>query len=265
LLAGALFAPWFAPQDPYALGTLRLEDSSLPPVWLATPAPTAAASTYLLGTDAQGRDVLSAVFYGLRVSLLVGFAGTGLALVAGVLLGLVAGYWRGWLDAVIMRFADVQLAFPSMLIALFMMALWGAGLWKIVVAIAVVRWVVYARLVRGSVLAEREKDYVLAIRSLGAGAPRILLRHILPNLLTPVLVVSTVEFASIVMLEATLSFLGLGVPVTRPSLGMLIKFGYDDFFSGYWWVWLFPGLTLVLLVLSLNWLFDTLHTRTPGK
>ena len=259
LIAGALLAPSLAPQNPYDLATLRLEDSSRAPDWLLRG--TAAQPHYIFGTDTQGRDVLSSVLYGLRVSLLVGFAGTALAAAFGVLLGLIAGYRRGWTDALIMRLADIQLSFPTVLIALFLMALLGQGLWKIVFAVAVVHWVIYARTVRGATLAEREKDYVSAIRALGARTPRILLRHILPNLWTPILVISAVEFASVVMLEATLSFLGLGVPITRPSLGMLIKFGYDDVFSGAWWIWLFPGLALVALVLSLNWLADLLREK----
>lgn len=271
LVLVALLAPLISPQDPYALGTLRLEDSSRPPAWLeaggAANGLVNPGTHYLLGTDGQGRDILSAVFYGLRVSLLVGVIGTVIALVAGVALGLVAGYWRGWVDAFVMRVADVQLAFPSILIALFLMAIWGQGLMKIILAVAIVHWVIYARTVRGAVLAEREKDYISAIRALGAATPRILLRHLLPNLLTPVLVISAVQFASVVMLEATLSFLGLGVPITRPSLGMLIKFGYDEVFSGAWWIWLFPGLALVGLILSLNWLTDILRVRLmpPGE
>lgn len=268
LTASALLAPLVAPQDPYDLAALRLEDSSRPPAWLERPgasAPPATTTHYLLGTDVQGRDLLSAVLYGLRVSLLVGVVATAAAAAFGVALGLVAGYHRGWADAVIMRLADIQLSFPTVLIALFLMALLGQGLWKIIFAVAIVHWVIYARTVRGAALAEREKDYISAIRALGAGTPRILLRHLLPNLLTPIVVISAVEFASIVMLEATLSFLGLGVPITRPSLGMLIKFGYDDVLSGAWWIWLFPGLALVVLVLSLNWLADLMREKLLGE
>jgi len=261
LVVGALAAPWIAPQNPYALASLRLEDSTMAPAWTAAGRLTATPWRYFLGTDAQGRDILSAVLYGLRVSLLVGVVATALAALFGVALGLAAGYWRGWTDSVIMRIADIQLAFPTVLIALFLMAIWGQGLWKIIFAVAIVHWVIYARTVRGAALAEREKDYIAAIRALGAGPIRIVLRHLLPNLMTPVLVISAVEFASVVMLEATLSFLGLGVPITRPSLGMLIKFGYDEVFSGAWWIWLFPGLALVALVLSLNWLADSLRDR----
>lgn len=265
LTLAAVFAPWLTPQDPYDLATVRLTDVNRPPLWQADAPPPdtgrpAPVPLFLLGADGQGRDIFSAVIYGLRVSLLVGLGGTLLAGVAGVVLGLIAGWWRGWIEAAIMRLADIQLAFPSILIALFLMAVWGQGVGKIVVAVAIAHWVIYARVVRGTLLAEREKDYIAAIRALGAGTPRILLRHLLPNLMTPVLVISAVEFASVVMLEATLSFLGLGVPITRPSLGMLIHIGYTEgSFSNAWWVWLFPGLMLVALVLPLNWLADTLR------
>ena len=256
-LAG-LLAPVLSPQNPYDLESLRLEDNQLSPAWVRD---SADAWRYPLGTDLQGRDMLSAMLYGLRVSLLVGVAATALAMASGVGLGLAAGWKRGWIESAIMRVADVQMAFPSILIALFMMALWGQGLGKIIIAVGLVHWVIYARTVRGSVMAEREKDYVQAARALGVSGTRIVLRHILPNVSEPILVISAVEFASVVMLEATLSFLGLGVPLTRPSLGLLIKFGYDEFMGGAWWIWLFPGLTLVALVLSLNWLADALRDR----
>lgn len=196
LLLAAIFAPWIAPQNPYDLAALRLEDGSRPPAWVE--AAGAGSVRYLMGTDLQGRDVFSAVLYGLRVSLLVGVASTVLAAVAGVALGLVAGYKRGWIDTIIMRLADVQLSFPTILIALFLMALTASldlGLWKIVFAVAIVHWVIYARTVRGAALAEREKDYISAIRALGARTPRILAFHLLPNLLTPILVISAVQFA----------------------------------------------------------------------
>ena len=205
------------------------------------------------------------MLYGLRVSIGVGARATLLAALLGTALGLAAGWRRGWLDSMIMRTADVQLAFPAMLIALFMMALWGQGLGKLVIAVAATHWVIYARTARAATLVEREKDYVAASRALGAGQPRIVLRHILPNIAPPLAVISTVQFASIVTLEATLSFLGLGVPVTRPSLGMLIKFGYEEVFGGAWWVWLFPGLALIALVLSLNWLADVLGDKSEDK
>lgn len=264
LAACGLFAPLISPHNPWDLADLRLEDSALAPTWLGAAPSGSSDRLYLLGSDTQGRDMLSATLYGLRVSLWVGAAATVLALVAGVLLGLGAGYWRGAIDSVVMRLADVQLSFPSMLIALFLMSVWGRGLLKIIVAVAIVHWVIYARTVRGVVLAEREKEYVQAARALGAGTPRILLRHLLPNLTTPIIVISAVEFASVVMLEATLSFLGLGVPITQPSLGLLIKNGYDEFFSGAWWIWLFPGLALVALVWSLNWLAEALRRELQG-
>jgi peptide/nickel transport system permease protein len=266
LVLSAFGAPWIAAQNPYDLVEIRLEESYLPPVW----SPEAgherervavAPGRFLLGTDAQGRDVLSSVLFGLRVSLLVGLSGTAISLGFGMATGLAAGYFRGRWDAVLMRLADIQLSFPSVLIALFLMAVWGQGLGKIVLAVGIVHWVIYARIARGLTLVEREKDYIAAIRSLGAGAPRIVLRHLAPNVVTPLLVVSVLQFASVVILEATLSYLGLGVPITRPSLGMLIKFGYDEFFSGHWWVWFFPGLALVLLMLCLNWLADILRAE----
>ena len=261
----ALFAPLIAPQNPWDLAELQLEDGYLAPPWTERGQTERIVdgeldTRFFLGTDAQGRDIFSAVLYGLRVSLMVGLIAATIAMVIGVGLGLISGYLGGRVDALIMRVADVQLAFPSVLIALFLMAVWGQGLWKIILAVAIVHWVVYARMLRGLVLSERERDYISAIRALGGRLPRILFRHLLPNLTGPILVVSAVEFASVVILEATLSYLGLGVPITRPSLGMLIKFGYDDFFSGDWWVWFFPGVALVLLIVSINWLADVLRT-----
>lgn len=262
----ALTAPWIAGQDPYELKELRLEESYLAPAWTEEGRRERTGAEvrprrYPLGTDAQGRDVLSAVLFGLRVSLLVGVSGTLVSLSLGLVIGLLAGYYRGGLDALLMRVADIQLSFPSVLIALFLMAVWGQGVGKIILAVAIVHWVIYARVARGLVLVEREKDYIAAIRALGAGTPRILVRHLAPNVLTPLLVVSVLQFASVVILEATLSYLGLGVPITRPSLGMLIKFGYDEFFSGHWWVWFFPGFALVFLMLCLNWLADFLRAE----
>lgn len=257
LVLTAIAAPLVAPYDVYKLEQIRLEDSTRPPAAFDEEP----GQQYALGTDVQGRDILSAVMFGLRVSLLVGVCGTAVAALAGVSLGLAAGWKGGWTESVVMRAADVQLAFPSVLIALFLMAIWGSGLAKIILAVAIAHWVIYARTVRASVLVEREREYVAAALALGAGPGRIVLRHILPNIMGPVVVISAIQFASIVMLEATLSFLGLGVPITRPSLGMLIKFGFNEFSSGAWWIWLFPGLTLMLLILSLNWLADRLRDR----
>lgn len=266
MTVAALAAPWVAGQNPYDLKQLRLEESYLAPVWTqegrsGRVESEVDADRYPLGTDAQGRDVMSAVLFGLRVSLLVGLSGTVVSLAAGMVIGLMAGYFRGRLDAVLMRLADIQLSFPSVLIALFLMAVWGQGIGKIILAVAIVHWVIYARVARGLVLVEREKDYIAAVRALGAGPGRILFRHLAPNVMTPLLVVSVLQFASVVILEATLSYLGLGVPITRPSLGMLIKFGYDEFFSGHWWVWFFPGMALVVLMLCLNWLADLLRAE----
>lgn len=255
----AIFAPWFAPQNPWDLKTLMLEDSFLSPSWQRPLAPAPDACPFYWGADNQGRDIFSAVFYGLRISLLVGVAGTLLALAIGVALGLAAGYLRGPLDAFVMRAADIQLSFPSVLIAIFLLAIWGPGVGKIIIAVGLVHWVIYARVVRGQALAEREKDYISAIRALGARSPRIIFIHLLPNLTGPIIVVSAVQFASIVMLEATLSFLGLGSSETQPSLGMLIKAGSEYFHSGYWWIWFFPGLALVLLIVAINWLADLLR------
>jgi len=264
IVGAALLAPWISPQDPYDLAALRLEDSYLSPAW-SDEGPGEREKieveewSFFLGSDKQGHDVYSAVLYGLRMSLFVGASGTVLALSIGLSVGLFAGYYRGWPDALLMRAADVQLSFPSVLIALFLMAVWGAGLGKIIIAVGIVHWVLYARIARGVVLLEREKDYVAAVRSLGARSPRIMLRHLLPNTVTPILVVSVVQFASIVILEATLSYLGLGVPPTKPSLGMLIRNGYEEFFSGHWWVWFFPGVALLCLLLTINWLGDLLR------
>lgn len=262
----AVLAPWIAPQDTYDLAQLRLEDANLPPVWIKDrPETGAAPGLFLLGGDRQGRDLLSAILFGMRVSLFVGATGMIVAMTIGVALGLAAGWSGGRFDAAVMRLADIQLSFPSVLIALFMMALWGQGLGKIVLAVGLVHWVIYARVARGGTLAEREKDYVSAARAMGAGTPRILLLHLLPNLSSPLLVVSAVQFASIVMLEATLSYLGLGVPITRPSLGMLVKNGADEVFSGVWWSAFFPGLALALLVVSVNCLADLLRERLAGE
>ena len=269
-LAGALFAPWLAPHNPFDLATLNLTDALAPPRGMAGAKPE-----YLLGTDDQGRDVLSAIMFGTRISLLVGVAAVALAVAMGVGLGLVAGYAGGRLDAFIMRSADVQLSFPAILIALLIDGIARAALPReahgevallvLIVAIGVSNWPTYARTVRGSTLVEKNKEYVQAARVIGVRPAAILFRHLLPNVLGPVLVLATINVATAILVEATLSFLGVGVPPTRPSLGTLIRIGNDFLFSGEWWITIFPGAALVILVLAINllgdWLRDALNPR----
>ena len=263
-LAGALLAPWIAPTNPYDLRTLDLMDSRLPPAWLSGGDPR-----YLLGTDNQGAGVLSSILFGARVSLLVGFASVLLSMVIGVALGLVSGYYGGHADAVLMRIADIQLTFPAILVALLLGGIADAALPEqtrasfsvliLVLAIGVSNWVQFARTVRGSTMVQKNREYVLAARILGLGDLRILVRHVLPNVMGPVLVIATIGLAFAIITEATLSFLGVGVPITEPSLGMLIRFGYDYLFSGEWWVVVFPSGALVLLALAVNLLGDWLR------
>ena len=269
-LVSALFAPWIAPHNPFDLRTLSLGDALTPPVWDAGGKPG-----YLLGTDDQGRDILSAIMFGARISLAVSFAAVALAVVIGVSLGLVAGYAGGRVDAVIMRIADVQLSFPAILIALLIDGVAkvmlprdahdGVAFAVLIIAIGVSNWVQYARTVRGSVMVEKNKDYVQAARVIGISPLRIMQRHLLPNVLGPVLVIATINMAVAITTEATLSFLGVGVPVTRPSLGTLIRVGNDFLFSGEWWIAFFPGALLVLIALAVNllgaWLRDALNPR----
>lgn len=254
-LLAALLAPWISPQDPYDLASLFLRNSFKAPQLFADGEPL----QFILGADGQGRCMLSAILYGLRISLYVGILSTVLSMAAGTLLGLAAGYTGGRTDAFIMRIADIQLSFPAILIALVIMALWGQGLFKIVIAISVVNWVFYARTARGSTLSEREKDYVDAARATGMSAPAIMIKEILPNIFAPIIVIATVRIAHAIILEATLSFLGLGVPVTEPSLGTLINEGYVVLYSGFWWISFFPGLVLMFIVLGINLLGDRLR------
>ena len=266
----AVLAPWIAPHNPFDLRTLNLLDALSPPSWTE-----GGRAQYFLGTDDQGRDVLSAIMYGARVSLLVGLASVALALVLGVTLGLVAGYAGGKIDAFIMRVADVQLSFPAILIALLIDGVFRAALprdahsnvalFVLVLAIGLSNWVQYARTVRGSTMVEKNKEYVQAARVIGIPAFAIMLRHLLPNVLGPVLVLATINIATAILTEATLSFLGVGVPPTQPSLGTLIRIGNDFLFSGEWWITIFPGVALVTIVLSINllgdWLRDALNPR----
>ncbi|GAB1477822.1 ABC transporter permease [Paracoccaceae bacterium] len=246
--------PSLVTQNPYDVMQLNLLDSYLPPVWLEGGNPN-----YLLGTDGQGRDVLAAVVYGTRISALIGLTATLLSCLLGTFLGLLAGYFGGWIDALIMRIADVQLSFPSMLIALFLMSAFGTGIDKILISLTAVGWVVYARTVRGSTLGERQREYVQAAQVAGLRTGAIIWRHILPNVMTPLIVVATVQVGTFILIEASLSFLGVGVPVTQPSLGLLIKNGFDVLFSGLWWTSLFPGLMIMAMVFGINLLGDFLR------
>jgi peptide/nickel transport system permease protein len=269
-LAAALFAPWVAPHNPFDLATLNLSDALAPPHGMAGAKPQ-----YLLGTDDQGRDMLSAIMFGTRISLLVGVAAVALSVILGVSLGLVSGYGGGRLDAFIMRAADVQLSFPAILIALLIDGVARAVLPRnahgdvalivLIVAIGVSNWPTYARTVRSSTLVEKSKEYVQAARVIGVTPAAIHFRHLLPNVLGPVLVLATINIATAIVLEATLSFLGVGVPPTRPSLGTLIRVGNDFLFSGEWWITIFPGAALVILVLAINllgdWLRDALNPK----
>ncbi len=265
----SVFAPWVSPHNPFDLATLNLSDARLPPAWME-----GGSRTFLLGTDDQGRDILSALFYGARLSLAVGLASVLLSLVVGVSLGLLSGFAGGAVDAFIMRVCDVMLSFPSILVALlingvaramFPQAPESLALGVLILAIALTGWVQYARTVRGSTLVERHKEYVQAARVIGVAPLRIMLRHVLPNVLGPVLVLATIQVAAAIITEATLSFLGVGVPPTSPSLGTLIRVGNDFLFSGEWWITIFPGAMLVLIALSVNllgdWLRDALNPR----
>ncbi|WP_148714517.1 ABC transporter permease [Chitinolyticbacter meiyuanensis] len=255
LVGGALFAPWLAPQNPYDLAVLDVFDARLPPGSAAY----SGQMRYWLGTDAQGRDMLSAMLYGLRISLVVGFASTVLALLIGIVFGLVAAWRGGWVDALVMRIVDVQLSFPAILLALVLLAVTGPGLAKIVLALVAAQWAYYARATRGVALVERNKDYIAAARLLRLPTWRVLAHHLLPNCLPTLLVVAALQLAAAISLEATLSFLGVGLPVTEPSLGLLIANGFQYLLSGRYWISVFPGVLLVLLLVSCNVLADALR------
>lgn len=261
LLAGALLAPAIAPQDPYDLKSLQTADSLLPPVWME-----GGRMPFLLGTDVQGRDIFSTILYGSRTSFFVGFSVVLLAGLIGGAAGLVGGYYGGLLDAVMMRIGDSLLSFSTTLIAMLMLGLFKqSSIYLVILAITVADWVQYARTMRGTVLAVKEEDYVTGARAVGAGNARIILRHVLPNALSPLLVIAAVNFAVVVMLEATLSFLGVGVPITEPSLGMMISQGKDFIYAGMWYLIVFPGVVLMAIVFSLNliadWLRDEIDPR----
>ena len=270
IMLSALFAPWVAPHNPFDLATIELMDASMPPAWMAE-----GDSRFLLGTDDQGRGILSTIIFGARISLGVGLASVVFALILGVGLGLLSGYVGGTTDAVIMRIADIQLSFPAILLALLVDGV-ARGLlprdthdelaiYVLVFSIGISGWVQYARTVRGSTLVEKNKEYVQAARVIGRPAVLIMLRHVLPNVMGPVLVIATIHLALAIITEATLSFLGVGVSPTEPSLGTLINVGQDYLFSGEWWITVFPGAVLAILVLAVNllgdWLRDALNPR----
>ncbi len=269
-ILGAVLAPWIAPHNPFDLASLNLSDAFKPPAW-----DEEGAAEYFLGTDDQGRDVLSAIMYGARVSLLVGLSATIFATVLGVSLGLTAGYAGGHVDSVLMRICDIQLTFPSILVALLVDGVVRAvlprevhdqiALFVVIFAIGISEWPKFARTVRGSTLVERNKEYVQAARVIGMPSVRIMFSHVLPNVVGPVLVVATLNLGLAILSEATLSFLGVGVPPTQPSLGTLIRIGNDFLFSGEWWITIFPGVALIAMVLSVNllgdWLRDALNPK----
>ena len=265
----AVFAPWVAPHNPFDLATLELSNARLPPAWSPE-----GSRNFLLGTDDQGRDILSALMYGARISLAVGFASVVLSVVIGVSFGLAAGFLGGWVDSVLMRLCDVMLSFPAILVALLIAGVGRAmfpnahealAFGVLIISITLTGWVQYARTVRGSTLVERNKEYVQAARVTGVAPLRIMRSHVLPNVMGPVLVLATIQVATAIITEATLSFLGVGAPPTSPSLGTLIRIGNDYLFSGEWWITVFPGAMLVLIALSVNllgdWLRDALNPR----
>jgi peptide/nickel transport system permease protein len=265
----SVFAAWVSPTNPFDLATLELSDARLPPAWMQ-----GGSTKYVLGSDDQGRDILSALIYGARISLVVGVASVLVSVLVGVSMGLLAGYRGGWIDTLLMRLCDVMLSFPAILVALLIAGV-GRALFPnadeslafgvLIISISLTGWVQYARTVRGTTMVERNKEYVQAARVTGVSSGRIMLRHVLPNVLGPVMVLATIQVATAIITEATLSFLGVGVPPTSPSLGTLIRVGNDYLFSGEWWITIFPGLMLVLIALSVNllgdWLRDALNPR----
>jgi len=256
----ALLGPALVVQNPYNMAEIELVNAYKPPAWM-----DGGEMKFFLGTDQQGRDMLSAIVYGSRVSLVIGLLGTLFSSVIGIALGLIAGYFGGRIDAFIMRVADIQLSFPTMLVALFMMSIFGRGVVNILIALSVVGWVRYARTVRGEVLSVKKNEYVEATKVIGLPNPVILVKHILPNVFTSIIVLSTIQVGSFILTEATLSFLGLGVPITRPSLGMLCNNGFDVLYSGLWWVSILPGLYIMIIVFGINLLGDFLRDELNPK
>ena len=250
----AVFAPWVSPQDPYDLGQIDIMDGRLEPGSVG-----GTGITHWLGTDDQGRDMLSGIIYGLRISLTVGIGSAFIACLVGASLGLLAAYAGGRTDTLIMRLVDLQLSFPAILAALMILAVLGKGLMNVVIALVIVEWAYYARTVRGSALVERRREYIEAAQCLALPTRRILFRHLLPNCLPPLIVVGTIQIARAIALEATLSFLGLGVPVTEPSLGLLIANGYEYMLSGKYWISFYPGIALLVTIVSINLMGDHLR------
>lgn len=253
MVLAALLAPWICPQNPYDLMEISIMDSRL--------APGSAGDdiSYVLGTDDQGRDILSAIVYGLRISLFVGVGSTLIALVFGSALGLISAYFGGRIDTILMRIVDVQLSFPAILIALILVSIIGQGIDKIILALVAVQWAYYARTIRSTALVEQRKEYIEAATCLALSHKRILFRHLLPNCTPPLIVVATMQVAHAISLEATLSFLGIGVPVTEPSLGLLIKNGFDYMLSGEYWISFYPGVALLLIIVGINLVGDHLR------
>ncbi len=270
LLLAALFAPLLAPYNPYDTASIDIMDSEIPPSWTEE-----GDSRFFLGTDIQGRDLVSTMLYGLRISVMIGIGAVILQALIGIAVGLVSGYFGGRIDAVLMRIADVQLSFSTLMVAIIVSAIvqiaFGVGRYEqlavpiLIVIIGIAEWPQYARTVRASVLGEKNKEYVEAARVIGLDSRRIMFSHILPNTLSPVLVISTVQVANAVMSEAALSFLGLGMPVTKPSIGSLIDAGFEYIFSGAWWITFFPAVLLIVFILVINllgdWLRDVLNPK----
>lgn len=255
LMLAAVFAPWITAQNPYDLAQLSIMNGKLPPgSWSDS-----GGFHFVLGTDDQGRDMLSAIVYGLRVSLGVGASATILALIVGSFCGLLAGYFGGWVDSLIMRIVDFQLSFPAILIALILLSILGGGVDKVIMALVAVQWAYYARTIRSAALSERTKEYIEAAVCLDLPHRIIVFRHLLPNCLPPLIVVAAINVGHAIGLEATLSFLGLGVPVTEPSLGMLIAIGYQYMLSGVYWIGFYPGLVLLITIVSINLVGDQLR------
>ena len=270
VVAMVVSAPWLAPQNPYDPLQIDIMDSEMPPSWVP-----GGDERFLLGTDAQGRGVLSTIMYGTGVSLLIGFGAVVVQAFIGISLGLIAGYRGGWIDAFLMRLADIQLSISTLMLAIIALAVFSAAfgpeayaklaIFMLIAVIGIAEWPRFARTVRASVLAEKKKEYVDAARVIGLSPGTIMRRHILPNTMTPVLVISTIQVAEAIVTEAALSFLGLGMPVNRPSLGALIRSGFEFIFSGSWWITLFPAIMLMLLILSINLLGDFLRDTLNPK